>query len=77
MSVKAKFKCVELKRMSYYDTGVTEGVILQACSGPGNEEWSKFTPSGRLEMQITNPAALEQFHLGKFYFLTFEEEESG
>ena len=31
--------------------------------------WSKATPSGKLEMTITNPAAMEGLKVGKDYFL--------
>lgn len=38
-----------------------------------NREWSKWTPSGYVEMTVTNPAAFERFEPGKNYLLTFEE----
>ena len=44
---------------------------LQALAGPGNEEWSKWTPSGELSMSITNPAAIAEFEVGKDYYLDF------
>jgi hypothetical protein len=28
---------------------------LQAVSGPENQPWSRFTPSGKLEFTVTNP----------------------
>lgn len=36
------------------------------------ETWSKATPSGRLEMTITNPQAMEHLKVGKDYFLDIE-----
>lgn len=48
-------------------------VELSAVAGsPGNESWSSATPSGRLEMTISNPDAAEQFELGEHYLLRFE-----
>ena len=49
--------------------------LLSAVSGPGNEEWSKWTPSGRFEMTITNPAALDQFVVGEEYFVDIVKAE--
>jgi hypothetical protein len=37
--------------------------------GKDNESWSQYTPSGSLEMMITNPAAIDQFEPGKAYFI--------
>jgi hypothetical protein len=48
-----------------------ERVVLQPVAGPGNETWSKWTPSGKLEMTITNPEAVAQFEVGKDYFVDF------
>lgn len=48
-----------------------ETVELQPVAGPGNEEWSKWTPSGKVEMQITNVDALAKFEVGKDYFVDF------
>lgn len=38
-----------------------------------NYEWSQATPSGYIELSITNPAAFLRFEVGKEYLLTFEE----
>lgn len=81
MTVRCKFRCIERKESgSNYgpkaDGAKTqEGVVLAAVYGPGNEEWSKYTPSGRLEMQITNPAALDQFKVGDEYYVDIVKAE--
>lgn len=74
MGVRAKFSVVELKKTLFLgQTGKpSEVVVLQAAMGEGNKEWSRYTPSGRIEMQIDNPAAAEQFEIGKDYLVTFE-----
>jgi hypothetical protein len=79
MTVQAKFRCTEkTSRTSTHsysgEPGLhdSEEVKFNAVYGPGNEHWSKFTPSGELKMQITNPAALSQFEVGKDYLLTIE-----
>lgn len=40
-----------------------------------NYSWSQYTPSGKIELSITNPAAYEQFAPGKKFLLTFTETE--
>lgn len=82
MSVKAKFKCNKVEPYSY-DGGKTVAgknismAAVIAYNGDGtrsdeNESWSQATPSGTLNMHISNPAAFEQFEEGKEYYLTFD-----
>jgi hypothetical protein len=59
-------------------TGVSEKqvtqvqVTLQPVYDDGaNSQWSKYTPSGQLQLTITNPEAYKQFELGKAYFVDF------
>lgn len=35
---------------------------------PEDVNYSKATPTARLEMQVDNPAALAQFTLGEYYY---------
>lgn len=65
MSVRAKFK-VESIKVDEYGTTVA---LTAVTTGAGNESWSKWTPSGSLVMQITNPDASSQFKVGEAYFL--------
>jgi hypothetical protein len=76
MTVKARFKCIEIKNVY---TGADPNSRLAAITlipvyndGNGNESWSKATPSGKLEMNVTNGEAIDQFALGNEYELTFE-----
>lgn len=39
---------------------------------PEDQRFQKATPSGHCELQIDNPAALEQFQHGKAYYVDFE-----
>jgi len=70
MSVVAKFKCV-----SVIPEGESRTVSLQAVysSDPSSENytWSQYTPSGSLQMHITNPKAFDQFQVGQEYLLHF------
>lgn len=38
-----------------------------------NTSWSKWTPSGELQMQITNPACFDELKLGRTFRLTLDE----
>ena len=38
---------------------------------PEDERFAKATPAGEFKMTVDNPAALEQFELGKHYFVDF------
>lgn len=80
MKVIAKFRVIEKKNMVGWSHGAqpvspTCHVVLSAVSGdtPENKTWARYTPSGRIEMQIDNPDAYDAFELGAEYLLTFEK----
>ena len=70
--VKAKFVVEEFTESSYGRAVKLRAVV----NGPGNESWSKWTPSGSLQMTITNPAAAAFFTVGKQVFIDFTEADS-
>lgn len=73
MAVTAKFYVSAVTKSSDMGGNSTGAqVVLNPVYGKENEPWSKYTPSGRIEMNITNPDALSQFELGKAYLLTFD-----
>jgi hypothetical protein len=73
--VRAKFRCIEkADRASQYGApgGATAACVSFApVSGPENKPWSQYTPSGAIQMQIDNPAAVAAFEVGKDYFVDF------
>lgn len=69
MSVKAKFRVVSI---TDHGNDIKQVKFDAAVAGEENKDWSKWTPAGQIDMQITNPAAHSQFEVGKSYFLTFE-----
>lgn len=71
--VRAKFRVVSIEKRAEYKTHTIDFVKLQAVYDEGNKSWSKWTPSGHLDMQIDNKEALNQFKLGQTYFLDFTE----
>jgi len=79
MSVRAKMQCI--KRSETANMGSKEAwgveVMLQpvyAEDGP-NKSWSTATPSGQVQMTITNPEAFKQFEIGKCYYVDFSPVE--
>ena len=73
--VRAKFYVAEISRKAYNPRQAT--VVLQAVSrGDGNAQWSEATPSGRLEMSITNERAVDALVLGQEYYLDFTPAEA-
>jgi hypothetical protein len=79
MSVRAKMTCIEITRRQStvrkgndWVPGEVQQVKLQAvCSSPENEKWSSATPYGEVVLGISNPEAVNQFDLGKSYFVDF------
>jgi hypothetical protein len=73
MAVRAKFVVTELKKSLWpgSSTAPTESVVLAPATGEDNKTWARYTPCGRIEMQIDNPPALEQFHIGQTFFVDF------
>lgn len=68
--IRAKFKCSEIIQRE--NASITY-ILNPVTVGEENKEWSKWTPSGKLEMVITNPEA--KFEIGKEYYLDFTEVE--
>lgn len=64
--VKCKFKVTSTRRFDDQ-----EEVSMQAVTtGPGNEEWSKWTPSGSFNFVVTNPAVIGKYVTGQEVFIT-------
>lgn len=68
MGVRAKFKCVENRTI-----GESAAIRLVPVSSGSeeNEEFFKWTPGGEIYLSVVNPAAAEQFEVGKEYFVDF------
>jgi hypothetical protein len=66
MTVKAKFKCESVTKF-----GAQEDVKLTPVTGGSdeNKSFSKYTPSGKLELSITNEALFGHFQPGQEYYL--------
>ena len=79
MTVRCKFRATGKNHLhvDYASDTVACEVSLRAFwgDGKGNETWSKATPQGEIKMMITNPGAIDQFDLGKDYFIDFTPAE--
>lgn len=82
MNSRAKFRCVQVRKtVSTGGWGNPPGqhdadyVEFQAVQGPENVFWSKWTPSGMLQMTITNPDLFDSFVAGKDYYLDISPVE--
>ena len=74
MAVQAKFYVAETTKFSNEWGKV---VLRPVTRGEANKDWAAATPSGTIEMSITNPPALKWFEdrIGKECAITFEEYE--
>lgn len=72
--VRAKFAVIEVRQHSWHPTGRT--VVLEPRYDSTIEEDRRFaqaTPSGRLEMFVDNPKALDHLAVGSVHYLDFTE----
>lgn len=63
-TIRAKFN---VSSITEYGNGGGKKVTLQPVIGGSdeNKEWSQYTPSGSIELHITNPDAV--FEFGEYY----------
>lgn len=72
-STRAKFNCFSV---TTYSGGGSKQVKLQAVTDDGDPENKAFwsaTPSGTVDISISNPAAADVFEAGKSYYVDFTE----
>ena len=70
MSVRAKLVVSEIRENRYG----SKTVVLEAQYDdtiPEDRRFYDATPTGRCEMMINNPAAIEQLRLGKAFYVDF------
>lgn len=76
--VRAKFNVSHLLKDKYGNVVVKLWAVYKGDeSSPENESFSNATPSGSVELNITNPAASEFFEklAGKYVYLDFTPAE--
>jgi hypothetical protein len=61
MGVQARFAVEQVER---FGTAANQAAIMLRAAyndGKGNEDWSRYTPSGTISLVVTNPPAIEWF----------------
>lgn len=75
--VQAKVKCTKNESPEWDTNDSNRNVNFQCVydSDPNspNYEWSKYTPSGNIHLNVTNPNAFNKFVVGAEYIVSFEE----
>lgn len=74
--VRAKFFVESIQHSDVPGTDQYASIVMRPVfgtygDGKVNESWSKYTPSGQLQITITNPDAIDKFEKGKAYYLDF------
>ena len=70
MTVRAKLQLNSMTELAW--GGKTLRFVAQYDpSIPEDQRFQKATPCAQAEFQIDNPAALEQFKLGEYYYVDF------
>jgi hypothetical protein len=78
MAVRGKFKLKEITQVSYNPDArivkfeaVGGGTVKDMQAETENAIFHRFTPTGAIEMTVDNPAASNQFEIGKEYYVDF------
>lgn len=72
MAVRAKFQLQEIRQHIYNSQQRTFVFYPVSADGtPENDRFCKYTPSGKLEIMVDNPAVIEQWKLGDYYYADF------
>lgn len=65
----AKFRCNSIEHIESNNNNYR--IVKMRANTQASNEWSKWTPSGTLEIHVTNESC--EFTQGKDYFITIEE----
>ena len=69
--IRCKFRCnsVEPIENSSPPTSRVRMTAIHSPEVPEDEGFTKYTPSGELDVTINNPRALEQLQVGTYHYL--------
>lgn len=72
VNTRAKFQVVSITKYAYFG-GIKIEMAPVYSDDPGhpNKVFWEATPSGKIEMQINNLSAAQQFEVGKEYYVDF------
>lgn len=71
MLVRGKFKVTHVTRTCYSPTAAALKLDAVYSNSPEDNSYSAATPSGSIEMYVSNPAAVEKLALGKSFYVDF------
>jgi hypothetical protein len=72
VKTRTKFQVMSITRYAFFQGAKIE--MAPVCNddpGHPNRSFWEATPNGKIEMQINNPSALQQFEVGKEYYVDF------
>lgn len=79
-SMRAKMRIADINPYPKDGTPTQETLVFYAVARSGsypedgsdeNNTYAKFSPSGRLELTVANPALIGKFAVGEEYYLDF------
>ncbi len=72
VKVRAKFEVISITQYARFSGAKIEMAPVHSDESehPNRAFW-QATPNGKIEMQINNPSAIQQFEVGKEYFVEF------
>lgn len=71
-TIRAKFEVTSIERFSWNENQILIKMQPRYDEAiPENRRFEEATPSGNLDMHVSNPAAIEVFKLGKTFYLDF------
>lgn len=68
-ALRLKMRVESVKKTRIGDGATCDQIVLSAATGFGNENWSKWTPSGTLVFDVTNPDAQDKLQPGMYAFV--------
>ena len=73
MITRAKFKCVEVETDDRFPDGNSVKLEAVTSGSEENKSFWKYTPSGSIQMFITNKKAVELFVAEQEYYVDFSK----
>lgn len=86
IKMRAKMRVADINTYPKDGDPSQETLVLYAVGPKGsypedgrdeNNTYAKWSPSGRLELTVANPALFGEFEVGEEYYLDFTKADSG
>jgi hypothetical protein len=76
MAVRAKFRLTSIQQHANMAGKTYRFQPQYDTSIPEDQRYSKYTPSGELQLYVDNPAVEEQWPIGSDFYLDFTPAEA-